>query len=141
MSDDSGIMRFAMNRRSLVGGAVVVAVAAFLPQGAQAMEEIDPEAPAFGMIGQLKAVPGQRDALIACLLDGSADMPGNLAYLVNRDARDADAVWVVEIWKDAASHAASLALPQVKAAIAKARPILAGFGTSAEIVPVTGGRH
>jgi hypothetical protein len=38
------------------------------------------------------------------------------------------------------SHQASLKLPQVQAAIARARPVPAGFGTRAEVIPA-GGRH
>lgn len=94
----------------------------------------------FGRIGQIKAIPGKRDELLTYLLAGSEAMPGNLAYIVAKDAVDGDAIWITEVWKDAAAHKASLGLPQVQAAITKARPIIAGFGTSAEIIPV-GGRH
>ena len=104
------------------------------------MEEIDPTAPLYGLIGQMSALPGKRDVLVEALIEGSNGMPGNLAYIVARDAKDPDGVWVTEIWKDAASHQASLKLPPVQAAIAKARPVLAGFGTRAEVIPA-GGRH
>lgn len=100
------------------------------------MEELEPTAELYGLIGQMKAAPGKRDELIGYLLAGTGGMPGNLAYMVNKDAADPDAIWIVEVWKDKASHAASLALPGVREAIARARPILAGFGTRAEVVPV-----
>jgi quinol monooxygenase YgiN len=123
-------------RREFFGAAA----AAFLLQGCKHMEELAVGEELYGRIGQLKAIPGKRDELLQHLLAGSDSMPGNLAYIVAKDAGDADAIWVTEVWKDAASHKASLGLPQVLAAIAKARPILAGFGTSAEIIPV-GGKH
>lgn len=91
-----------------------------------------------GLIGKMKAVPGQRDALIAILLDGIGGMPGCLSYVVARDPADADAVWITEVWDSAEHHKASLSLPQVQAAIAKARPIIAGFDTHIVTEPVGG---
>ncbi len=125
------------SRRDMIG----TAAATLLLQGCRTpMEELSYDDALFGMIGQLKAIPGKRDELARLLIEGSGSMPGNLAYIVAKDAKDADGVWVTEIWKDAASHKASLSLPQVRAAIAKARPIIAGFGVSAEVIPV-GGKH
>jgi quinol monooxygenase YgiN len=45
---------------------------------------------------------------------------------------------VTEVWTDAASHKASLQLPEVQAAIAKARPIIAGFEFQVETHPAGG---
>lgn len=81
---------------------------------------------------------GQRDTLIALLLQGSTAMPGCLSYIVARDPNDADAVWVTEAWTSAEAHKASLALPSVQAAIAKARPIIAAFKDHIETEPVGG---
>lgn len=102
------------------------------------MDELDALPETYGLIGQMKAAPGQREELIGYLAEGTRGMPGNLAYMISRDLADADAVWIVEVWKDKASHGASLQLPQVQAAIVKARPIIAGFGTRAEVSPVAG---
>ena len=92
----------------------------------------------YGLIGQMVAVPGKRDELVAILAEGTADMPGCISYVVALDAKDADAIWITEVWTDKASHAASLALPAVKAAIAKGRPLIAGFRTHIETIPVAG---
>ncbi|MGO4843939.1 antibiotic biosynthesis monooxygenase, partial [Rhizobiaceae sp. 2RAB30] len=43
-----------------------------------------------------------------------------------------------EVWDNAASHKASLSLPAVQAAIAKARPMIAGFDSHVETEPVGG---
>lgn len=82
----------------------------------------------FGLIGKMVAAAGQRDALIAILLDGTSQMPGCLSYIVAKDIGDANAIWITEVWDSEASHKASLSLPSVQAAIAKAKPIIAGFG-------------
>ena len=92
----------------------------------------------YGLIGKMTAKPGQRDALAAAILDGSSTMPGNLSYIVAIDAADPDAIWVTEVWIDEASHKNSLTLPGVRAAIAKARPIIAGFGPSTVTTPIGG---
>lgn len=92
----------------------------------------------YGLIGKMTAVAGQRDALLAILLDGIEAMPGCLSYVVARDPKDADAIWITEVWDDADRHRASLALPQVRAAIAQARPLIAGFDSHVETEPVGG---
>ncbi len=92
----------------------------------------------YGLIGKMTAVPGQRDALVTILLDGVSGMPGCLSYVVATDPGDADAIWVSEVWDSEASHKASLTLPSVRAAIAKGRPLLAGFGNSTVTTPVGG---
>lgn len=92
----------------------------------------------YGLIGKMIAAPGQRDALMAILLEGVAGMPGCLSYIVAKDPADADALWITEVWDSRASHAASLDLPSVKAAIAKGRPLITGFGERFETEPVGG---
>lgn len=97
------------------------------------MEEIVPQ---FGLIAQIMAQPGQRSALAAILTGMDRQMPGNFGYLVGEDSANADALWVVEIWEDEAAHRASLTLPSVQAAIARGRPLIAGFGERFTFRPV-----
>lgn len=92
----------------------------------------------YGLIGQLIAVPGQRDALISILLNGTASMPGCLSYIVAKDLSNPDAIWITEVWDSQERHTASLSLPSVKEAIALGRPLIAGFGERFETQP-TGG--
>ena len=92
----------------------------------------------YGLIGKLNAVPGQRDALAALLLEGTDSMPGCLSYVIARDPSDEDALWITEVWDSQASHKASLSLPSVQAAIAKGRPLIAGFSNRVETVPIGG---
>jgi len=92
----------------------------------------------YGLIGRMRAVPGQRDALIEILLAGVSDMPGCLGYVVARDPGDADAIWVTEVWDDQASHRASLSLPSVREAISRGKPLIASFDQHIETRPVGG---
>ena len=91
-----------------------------------------------GLIGKMIAAPGQREALIAVLLEGIKEMPGCLSYIVARDMKDENAIWITEVWDSKDSHSASLKLPSVQAAIAKGRPMIAGFGDYVTSEPVGG---
>ena len=92
----------------------------------------------YGLIGKMIAQPGQRDALTMILREGISGMPGCLSYIVANDITDANALWITEVWDSQASHTASLTLPSVKEAIAKGRPLIAGFGERFETEPVDG---
>jgi quinol monooxygenase YgiN len=91
-----------------------------------------------GLIGKMIATPGQRDALIAILLEGVEAMPGCLSYIVATDTADANAIWITEVWDSRESHDASLKLPAVQKALAKGRPLIAGFGDTFVTTPVGG---
>ena len=92
----------------------------------------------YGLIGRMTAVPGQRAALAAILLDATTAMPGCLSYVVAADAADADALWITEVWDTESSPAASLSLPAVRDAIARGRPLIAGFGDPVKTAPLGG---
>lgn len=92
----------------------------------------------YGIIGKMRAVPGKRDALARILLDGTGSMPGCLSHIVALDPADSDAIWITEAWDSKESHAASLSLPGVRAAIAQGRPLIAGFGERFETLPLGG---
>ena len=92
----------------------------------------------YGLIGKMTAVPGQRDQLIAILLEASKGMAGCLSYVVAKDANDVNAIWVTEVWKDQESHKASLTLPAVQQAIMKGKSMITGFGERFVTEPVGG---
>ena len=92
----------------------------------------------YGLIGRMMATPGRRDELIGILVEGVSGMPGCLSYIVAKDPADADAIWITEVWAGQASHEASLALPTVREAIARGRPLIAGFGERTVTEPVGG---
>ncbi len=118
-------------RRDLLAGGFAVAA---LATTANAQEKT----PMYGLIGQMLAAPGKRDELLAILGEGTNEMPGCLSYVIAKDPNNADALWITEVWTDKEAHAASLKLPAVQAAIAKARPIIAGFPQHFETIPVSG---
>jgi quinol monooxygenase YgiN len=86
----------------------------------------------FGLIGRIKAHPGKRGELARVLVQEDGSMPGCLSYVVAEDANDMDALWVTEVWTDQEAWRASLQLPAVQAAIARGRPLIAGFDSRVE---------
>jgi len=123
-----------MHRRTLLtaGAVTVTTIAAGLSVSAQEAGVM------YGLIGKMTTAPGKREELIAILLDGVGNMPGCLSYIVAKDPGDANAIWITEAWDSQASHEASIALPAVKAAIAKGRPLIAGFSDRVVTTPVGG---
>ncbi len=92
----------------------------------------------FGLIGKMRSAQGRRNELIAILSGGTQAMPGCRSYVIAEDPADPDVLWITEVWNDEASHAASLQLPEIKAAIATGRPLIAGFDMHVTTRPVAG---
>jgi quinol monooxygenase YgiN len=103
----------------MIGGMALAAVSG------NAVARADRGSGMYGLIGKMKAQPGQRDALARILTEGTAEMPGCLSYVIAADPADSDLLWITEVWTERDAHAASLALPSVREAIAKGRPLIA----------------
>lgn len=94
----------------------------------------------YMFVGSMRTTPGNRDAVVEVLL-GSGDAVqgvGCLAYLVGTDDADPDLIWVSEVWESKQAHDDSLTLPEVRDAISRAMPMLAGEFTSGEATLVGG---
>jgi len=91
----------------------------------------------YGLIGQIVAVDGKRDEL-AAVLAAMGSMPGCVSYVVATDPGEPDTLWVTEVWERKEAHTDSLGLPEVQAAIAAGRPMIAGFGSRVETEPIGG---
>ena len=92
----------------------------------------------YGLIGSMSAAPGRRDDLIAILTEAVSNMPGCLSYVVAKDAKDENTIWITEVWDSKESHDASLALPELRTAIAAARPMIIGFSNDVITASVGG---
>ena len=95
-------------------------------------------APMYGLIGKMSVQSSQRDAVMALLLAGSTDLPGCLSYVVAEDPADPDGIWITEVWDSKRSHDASLSSPQVRDAIAKAKPLITSFSDQHVTTPMGG---
>jgi quinol monooxygenase YgiN len=94
----------------------------------------------YGYIGSMRTRPGRRDEVVGLLLLGADSLRtlGCELYAVCTDPADADVIWVTEIWDSAEHHDTSLEVPDVKASIAAAMPMLTGEFTRQELAVVGG---
>ncbi|MFD4601910.1 putative quinol monooxygenase [Streptomyces sp. NPDC058464] len=95
---------------------------------------------AYGCMASMKTRPGFRDEVVSILLsavDGLREAGCDI-YIVGWADEDDTTIWVTEVWKTKGHHDASLELPEAKAAISKAMPMLTGEFTKQEVL-VAGG--
>ncbi|MFI2754800.1 putative quinol monooxygenase [Cellulomonas sp. P22] len=94
----------------------------------------------YGYIGSMKTRPGHRDEVVAILTRGAPALRdiGCHAYIVATATTDDQTIWVTEVWESATHHDDSLQLPEVRAAIAEAMPLLTGEFSS-QVCEVVGG--
>lgn len=123
-----------MTRRDFIVIAGASAVAAVMP----GCTSLKGTTNLYGLIGKMKTVPGQRDALISILIEGVSGMPGCHSYIVAQDPTDPDAIWVTEVWDSQESHQASLSMPSVQEAILRGKPLITGFDERFETKPIGG---
>jgi quinol monooxygenase YgiN len=93
-----------------------------------------------GYIASMKTKPGYRDDVVSLLLSGADGLreAGCDLYIVSVSDADDVTIWVTEVWQTKEHHDASLQLPEVKAAVAKAMPMLTGEFTRQELSVVGG---
>lgn len=118
----------------MTAGLAGLASLGFAPPASARLKETS----MYGLIGKMTAIPGQRDALTAILLEGLGRMPGCLSYVVAHDPADPEAIWVTEVWTDEAAHRGSLQMPGVREAIRKGMPLIATFGDAQVTTPIGG---
>jgi quinol monooxygenase YgiN len=94
----------------------------------------------YGYLGSMRTKAGHRDEVVQILLVGADGLraAGCQLYAVGVSDTDADVIWVTEIWDSAERHDASLQLPETRAAIARAMPMLTGDFTRQELTVVGG---
>jgi quinol monooxygenase YgiN len=95
---------------------------------------------AYGYLGTMRTRPGARDDVTAILLSGTDGLriAGCQLYVVGVSPGDPDLIWVNEVWDSKEAHDASLLLPETKAAIGRAMPMLTGEFTSQELTVIGG---
>lgn len=94
----------------------------------------------YGRTGTMRVKAGHRDEVVATLTSGQEGLraAGCHVYVVGTSDDDKDLVWVYEVWDSKEAHAASLRLPETKAAIAATMPLLTGEFTS-QALDIAGG--
>ena len=95
---------------------------------------------AYGYLATMRATPGNRDEVVKILLGGADGLrdAGCLLYVVSVSDTDPELIHVTEAWESKRHHDDSLRLPETKAAIARAMPLLTGEFTGQEMTVVGG---
>jgi quinol monooxygenase YgiN len=95
---------------------------------------------AYGYFGTMRTTPGDRDKVVEILVEAADSLRGAgcSVYSVSVSPDDPDLIWVYEVWDSKESHDASLQLPETRAAIGRAMPMLTGEFTSRETTVVGG---
>lgn len=86
----------------------------------------------YGLIGEIISIENKRDELINLLLVFTQDMDGCLSYIISKDIKKDNSIWITEVWESKEKHLNSLALPQVKEAITIAKNLISNFGQRVE---------
>ncbi|MFI7546892.1 putative quinol monooxygenase [Actinoplanes sp. NPDC049599] len=94
----------------------------------------------YGYLATMRTQAGHRDDVVRILLDGVDGLRavGCRVYLVGVSPAEPDLIWVNEVWESKERHDASLQMPETKAAIARAMPMLTGEFTGQELT-IAGG--
>ncbi len=94
----------------------------------------------YGYFGTMRATPGHRDDVVAVLLESVTGLRGAgcSVYSVSVSDSDPDLIWIYEVWDSKEHHDASLQLPETRAAISRAMPMLTGEFSSQETTVVGG---
>ncbi|MEV4812806.1 putative quinol monooxygenase [Micromonospora avicenniae] len=95
---------------------------------------------AYGYFNSMRTSPGHRDEVVAILLEGADGLraAGCRLYAVGVAEDDPDLIRVSELWDSKEHHDRSLQLPEAKAAIARAMPLLTGEFAGQEMTVVGG---
>ncbi len=97
---------------------------------------------AITLHGKITAKPGHGAELASILLRASAlvaNAQGCRLYLIGQDEEIPENIWVTEVWDSAEDHQASLQLPDVRALIGEAMPLLAGQPPGGQRLTCLGG--
>jgi quinol monooxygenase YgiN len=94
----------------------------------------------YGYLATMRTLAGHRDDVVRILLGGLDGLrqAGCRLYVVGVSESDPELIWVNEVWESKEHHAASLRLPETRAAIARAMPMLTGEFTGQELT-IAGG--
>lgn len=92
--------------------------------------------------GKLTAKQGQTDQLADILIEASklvSTAKGCNLYIISKDEKDKNSVFVTEIWDSKEDHDNSLNVEGVRALIGKAMPILEGDPAKGQELEILGG--
>lgn len=94
----------------------------------------------YGLHSKLTAKPGERDKLVATLLQAATHLKENpdcIQYLIGT-TDEPDTVWVSEVWITKEAHDASLQIENLRNTLRQGFPLILATPVSDVFVPVGG---
>ena len=91
----------------------------------------------YALINKMAVKPGKRDDVINILIEsGKAfdDNPSCILYLIYKDKKDPNVIWIEDVWTSKDNHAAAMSTPQMRAYIDESLPLLVKMPEQIEIV-------
>jgi quinol monooxygenase YgiN len=95
----------------------------------------------YALINKMTVKPGKRDEVINILLTAGKpfnDNPACILYLVYKDNKDPNAIWVEDVWTNKEDHVAAMSSLEMRPFIAQCMPLLEGIPEQAEVELVGG---
>lgn len=95
----------------------------------------------YALINKMTTKPGKRDELVPILLESGAafnDNPHCLLYIVSKDKKDENVLWVQDVWTDSESHQEAMNQKEMQAYVKQAMPLLEGMPEQIDIELVGG---
>jgi quinol monooxygenase YgiN len=93
------------------------------------------------VVAKIPAAPGKRDELVKAMqvaLDSAADEAGTTYYILHTDDKDADALWMYELYTDRDALSAHMGSDSFKALVPVISPFLGGAPELTVMTPVGG---
>lgn len=95
----------------------------------------------YALINKMTTKPGKRDEVIKIMLESGAAFNDNqscLLYVVSKDKKDENVLWVQDVWTDADNHQAAMSDTSMQEYVKQAMPLLTGMPEQIEIEQVGG---
>jgi len=95
----------------------------------------------YALINKMTVKSGRRDEVVTILLESGKpfnDNPSCILYLVYKDKRDPNIIWVEDVWTNQNDHTAAMSTPEMRSHIMRCVPLLEGMPEQIEITSVGG---
>jgi quinol monooxygenase YgiN len=95
----------------------------------------------YALINKMTTQPGKRDAVIEIMLKSGAAFNDNsscVLYVVSKDKKDDDVLWVQDVWTNEDDHKAAMNDADMQAYVKQAMPLLDGMPQQIEVEMVGG---
>jgi quinol monooxygenase YgiN len=95
----------------------------------------------YALINKMITKPGKRDEVIKIMLESGAAFNDNqncLLYIVSKDKKDENVLWIQDVWTDADSHQAAMSDTSMQEYVKQAMPLLTAMPEQTEIELVGG---